>query len=79
MNEEIVKLISELLSKKFKDKKIKVDMYGSQSSGLCLQTSDLDLVIECWCSPFEFLQLIESNHLFNVIYLLNTDSRVQRS
>lgn len=45
MNQQIVQIISNLLAKHFIDQKIKVDMYGSQSSGLCLQTSDLDLVI----------------------------------
>ena len=66
MNEDILAMIERLICKRLKDTKVKVDIYGSQSSGLCLATSDLDVVITCPYSPFEFLELIESYQVFSV-------------
>lgn len=65
-----------LFSKKLKDTKVKLDMYGSQSSGLSLSTSDLDLVLTCQYSPYEFLELIEA---YNVLIVIDDTYRARIS
>lgn len=55
-----------LFTEKFPDIKPLIYQYGSQSSGLCLDFSDTDLVIVSRSQPFELFGLIEDARLFEV-------------
>jgi DNA polymerase sigma len=72
INSAIMKLIEGLFLERLPDLKAQLYLYGSQSSGLCLEFSDVDLVVVVAAQGRELFDQIESAGVFKVQYLLSS-------